>query len=200
MRVTDDRYTRDRQRLDLAIRMIRHEARTQTIRTWTGLSDDRIRKLYRAYVKAHGGAGVRRHRGRAPTQCSWFLRNQDTRRESAALAGLFALLGLLPGGAARRVPAGTAEALRWGELFCRVYETHRALHSAHRISFEHACHLLASLERRAELALDACPQCGVLMIADQLRARTPVCPWCEHEQRPRPELRPNRAVAPRAAA
>ena len=50
MRVSDDRYTRDRQRLDLALRLIRHEARTFTIRQWTGLSDDRIRKLYRSYV------------------------------------------------------------------------------------------------------------------------------------------------------
>ena len=29
---------------------IRHEARTHTIRAWTGLSDDRIRKLYRSYL------------------------------------------------------------------------------------------------------------------------------------------------------
>jgi hypothetical protein len=45
MRVSDDRYTRDRLRLDLAQRLIHHEARTFTIRQWTGLSDDRIRKL-----------------------------------------------------------------------------------------------------------------------------------------------------------
>ncbi len=50
MRITDDRYTRDRQRFDLAFRMIHHEARTSTIRSWTGLSDERIRKLYRSYV------------------------------------------------------------------------------------------------------------------------------------------------------
>jgi hypothetical protein len=55
MRVSDDRYTRDRQRLDLALRLIRHEARTFTIRQWTGLSDDRIRKLYRSYCQ-HGAA------------------------------------------------------------------------------------------------------------------------------------------------
>ena len=50
MRVSDDRYTRDQLRLDLAWRLIHHEARTFTIRQWTGLSDDRIRKLYRDYV------------------------------------------------------------------------------------------------------------------------------------------------------
>jgi hypothetical protein len=194
MRVTDDRYTRDRQRLDLAIRMIHHEARTQTIRTWTGLTDDRIRKLYRAYVLAQsrvpGAAVVRRHRGKSPRQAAFFLRNLETRREAAALAGLFALLGLLQE-AARDVRAGTQAALRWGDLFCRVYETYRALHRAHRISFEHACHLLHALERRAELAIDACPSCDALMVVDMLRTRTPVCAWCEAEQRARalPESR-----------
>ena len=32
MRITDDRYTRDRLRLDLALRLIGHEARTRTIK------------------------------------------------------------------------------------------------------------------------------------------------------------------------
>ncbi|MFI4891421.1 MAG: hypothetical protein ACHQIL_12895 [Steroidobacterales bacterium] len=45
MRISDDRYTRDRLRIDLAWRMIGYEARTLTIRQWTGLSDDRIRKV-----------------------------------------------------------------------------------------------------------------------------------------------------------
>ena len=46
MRISDDRYSRDRLRLDLALRFIQHEARTHTIRAWTGLTDDRIRKVY----------------------------------------------------------------------------------------------------------------------------------------------------------
>src|SRR5512147_885010 len=58
MRISDDRYSRDRLRLDLALRFIHHEARTHTIRAWTGLTDDRIRKLYRTYLYEAGGAGV----------------------------------------------------------------------------------------------------------------------------------------------
>ena len=50
MRISDDRYSRERLRMELALRFLQHEARTQTIRTWTGLSDDRIRKLYRSYM------------------------------------------------------------------------------------------------------------------------------------------------------
>lgn len=184
MRITDDRYTRDRQRLDLAIRMIRHEARTCTIRTWTGLTDDRIRKLYRTYVQACGPT-VKRHRGKSPRQTAYFLRNLELRRETAALAGLFALLGLLQRASVERRPGGTLATIRWGDLFCRAYETYLALHEAHRISFEHAWYLLHVLERRAELTIDACPACEALMVVDLLRTRAHVCAWCEHEQRSR---------------
>jgi hypothetical protein len=62
MRISEDRYDRDRQRLELALRLLTHEARTQTIRVWTGLSDDRIRKLYRSYLW-RAACYVPRHRG-----------------------------------------------------------------------------------------------------------------------------------------
>ena len=45
MRIHDDRYNRDRRRFEVALRFIQHEARTHTIRIWTGLTDDRIRKV-----------------------------------------------------------------------------------------------------------------------------------------------------------
>jgi hypothetical protein len=68
MRVSDDRYTRDRQRLDLALRLIRHEARTFTIRQWTGLSDDRIRKLWICYLS-------QRHRLQRFWRDAWISRS-----------------------------------------------------------------------------------------------------------------------------
>jgi len=176
MRITDDRYTRDRQRLDLAVRMIRHEARTGTIRHWTGLSDDRIRKLYRTYLQ-HTAARPCRHRGKAPRQVSYFLRNRETRRQSALLGGLFGLIGLL--GFDRAEPRDEGgSAMHWGDLFCRVYETYLASERARLISFEHACYLLHVLERRAELALDECPSCQSLMVTDRLRVRERRCEFC----------------------
>src|SRR5258707_301542 len=68
MRVSDDRYSRDRLRLDLAVRFIEHEARTRTIRLWTGLTDDRIRKLYRSYLSEGVPRRRARHRGKSPQQ------------------------------------------------------------------------------------------------------------------------------------
>ena len=117
MRITDDRYTRDRLRLDLALRLIRHEARTRTIRSWTGLTDDRIRKLYRSYVADAGRRDVRRHRGKSPRQSAFFMRNAGIRREAAGLATLLCILGLL-----RRdgvAAPGAVDHLRWGETLLR---------------------------------------------------------------------------------
>ena len=59
MRLTDDRYANERTQFELALRMIRHEARTRTIRECTGLSDDRIRKLYCTYFRNSGVTGTR---------------------------------------------------------------------------------------------------------------------------------------------
>ena len=67
MRATDDRYRGEQAKFELAMRMIRHEARTGTIRYFTGLNDDRIRKLYTTYFK-YSEAPVRRQRGRSPTR------------------------------------------------------------------------------------------------------------------------------------
>ena len=65
MHISNDRhYFRDRQRHDLALRMIRHEARTHTIRSCTGLTDDRIRRLFKTY-RHHTPAPLRRRRGKS---------------------------------------------------------------------------------------------------------------------------------------
>src|ERR1041384_6702584 len=95
MRIADDRYSRDRLRLDLALRFIQHEARTHTIRAWTGLTDDRIRKLYRTYLWEAGGSTVARHRGKSPRQAAFFTRSIRIRREAAVFASVSSLFGLI---------------------------------------------------------------------------------------------------------
>src|SRR6185437_4080397 len=95
MRISEDRYDRDRQRLELALRFLTHEARTQTIRAWTGLSDDRIRKLYRSYL-GRAACYVPRHRGKSPHQSAYFTRSLRIQQETAVLASFFSLAGLVP--------------------------------------------------------------------------------------------------------
>ena len=94
MRATDDRYRGEQAKFELAMRMIEHEARTGTIRYWTGMNDDRIRKLYTTYFK-YSGAPVRRRRGRSPTRIGPLVRTPQRALESGVFANLLFANGLL---------------------------------------------------------------------------------------------------------
>jgi hypothetical protein len=179
MRVSDDRYTRDRQRLDLALRLIRHEARTFTIREWTGLSDDRIRKLYRSYVLDSGPGAVTRHRGKSPRQAAFFFRNPEVTFHAAQLASLYLIYGLVGaarGGLESRYRVGSLES---GALICQAYEAYLELHAPVSISFEHAWFLLLALARRDEVGMVRCDHCGGLRLRDLLARHKQTCGNCQ---------------------
>jgi hypothetical protein len=178
MRVSDDRYTRDRQRLDLALRLIRHEARTFTIRQWTGLSDDRIRKLYRSYVMNLDSRRVCRHRGKSPRQAAFFFRNAELNFHSTQLASLYVIYGLLCGTDAGLEPQYRVGSLDSGALLCQAYEAYLELHSPAGISFEHAWFLLLALARRDEVAIGRCGVCGGVRLRDLLAKHKAACANC----------------------
>jgi hypothetical protein len=178
MRVSDDRYSRDRLRFDLAVRMIRHEARTCTIRVWTGLTDDRIRKLYRSYVQHAPSTPVRRHRGKSPRQVSFFMRTPAVHFEATTLASLFCMLGLVPPPGSGPQRSSPPMSLEWGEFFCQAYESYLALHATPRVSFEHAWFLLLALLHQDELRLRACSACGGLCLVDAFGPAGSMCSRC----------------------
>ena len=178
MRVSDDRYTRDRQRLDLALRLIRHEARTFTIRQWTGLSDDRIRKLYRSYVMNQDVRHVLRHRGKSPRQAGYFFRNPELNFQSAQLASLYVMYGLLIAADAGLAPHYRVGSLESGTLLCRAYEAYLELHAPASISFEHAWFLLLALARHDEVGISRCDVCGGVRLRDLLSRRKLACGTC----------------------
>jgi hypothetical protein len=177
MRVSDDRYSRDRLRLDLALRFIRHEARTHTIRAWTGLTDDRIRKLYRSYLNEKAEEPVPRHRGKSPQQPGFFTRTPRIQHETALLASLYCLLGLVPG---RSLPDGgrTLPGVIRGEMLCQAFEVYRAIVPTPQISFEHAVFLVTSLMRGEVLKVAGCSECSSVLVVDRLRLRDALCLYC----------------------
>jgi hypothetical protein len=179
MRVSDDRYTRDRQRLDLALRLIRHEARTFTIRQWTGLSDDRIRKLYRSYVMNLDVQRISRHRGKSPRQAAFFFRNAEVNFHSTQLASLYVMYGLLSGTDSRLEPHFCVGSLESGTLLCQAYEAYLELHAPASISFEHAWFLLMALARRDEVAISRCGVCGGVRLRDVLAKHRLICGTCD---------------------
>jgi hypothetical protein len=180
MRISDDRYSRDRLRLDLALRFIHHEARTHTIRAWTGLTDDRIRKLYRTYLHEAGGAKVARHRGKSPRQAAFFTRSLRMRREAAVFASVSSLFGLIAPQTVSVNGHGTAHPpnVTRGALLCEAFEAHRALMGESQISFEHAVFLLDALVTGDELRVAHCRDCTSVLVTDRLALRTPVCNEC----------------------
>jgi hypothetical protein len=182
MRISDDRYSRERARMELALRFLRHEARTQTIRAWTGLSDDRIRKLYRSYL-SHARRYLPRHRGKSPHQIAYFTRSLRLQEETALLASLLSLLGALPAAApaenaAAAEPAAAAPGLTRGELLCQAFEVYRALLPSAQISFEHAVFLATALARGDQLRLGGCSDCGGLMVTERFPLRAVRCYHC----------------------
>jgi hypothetical protein len=177
MRISDDRYSRDRLRFDVALQFIRNEARTRTIRQWTGLSDDRIRKLYRSYLSDPASPKLVRHRGKSPQTAAFFTRNHRVRAEGSLLASLCCSIGAMPENAAPD-QVRTLPSLGRAELLCQAYGVYKAMIGDTLISFEHAVFLLTALVRRDELRLSACGDCAALLIVDRWSLRSSQCALC----------------------
>jgi len=176
MRISDNRYSRDRLRLDLALRFMRHEARTHTIRKWTGLTDDRIRKLYRAYLN-ETPSHIARHRGKSPGQACFFIRTPRVQQESAVLASLFTLLGVIPGRVVEDSEV-SLHAVARGERLCQAFEAYLLFVPTSQITFEHAVLLVNELSKGVELRLGDCLICGGLVVVDSLALRDIRCGRC----------------------
>ncbi len=181
MRISDDRYSRDRFRLDLALRFMRHEARTHTIRKWTGLTDDRIRKLYKAYLELTPGQHpISRHRGKSPAQACYFIRTPRVQQESAVLASLYCMLGALPAPRRTETDPPTPGVAR-GERLCQAFEAYLTFVQSAQISFEHAVLLINELARGVEIKLSDCTICGGLLVVDGLTVRDIRCSRCSEQ-------------------
>jgi len=189
MHISNDRYFRERQRHDLALRMIRHEARTCTIKSCTGLTEDRIRRLCRTYA-VHSDALLIRRRGKSPQRIAFFTRNAHLSFESSCLTSVFTAFGLL-----RHAydPSTEAALLEYGALFCDAFETHRQLSRTAEITFEHAWFLLQQLNAGRTVHLTRCRQCHGQHLRDALNTTT--CPTCRLKRQSR-SRRASRSPSP----
>ena len=121
MRLTDDRYATERSQFELALRMIRHEARTRTIRECTALSDDRIRKLYATYFRNTGATDIRRRRGKSPRQVTRFVKNPQNQLQATTLVVLYCSSLLLRlDGESNVAPCWPRPDVEFGHRLCRA--------------------------------------------------------------------------------
>ena len=182
MRLTDDRYAGERSQFELALRMIRHEARTRTIRECTGLSDDRIRKLYTTYFRNTGATDVRSRRGKSPRQVTRFVKNPENQLQATTLVALYCSGLLLRLDARDNVsPCWPRPDVEFGHRICRAYETYLLLHENALLSFEWAWNLLQNISFNDELYLAICRACQTRYVQDAYALDHKTCPSCEIE-------------------
>ena len=182
MRLTDDRYSGERRQCELALRMIRHEARTRTIRDCTGLSDDRIRKLYATYFKNVGENSVRRRRGKSPRQVTRFVKNPEHQLQATTLVALYCAGLLLRIDANNRVHSCWPRPdVDFGHRVCRAFENYRLLHADPLLNFEWAWNLLYSISWNDELYLAVCRNCDARYVQDAYALDSGICPACAME-------------------
>jgi hypothetical protein len=179
MRLSEQsQHAEQRERLEVAVRMIGHEARTCTIKACTGLSDDRIRRLYATHFK--DDPDIRRQRGKSPSRTRVFVKNAVYQSEAGTLVVLFAAFDVIDIATDGRVANLLASSpLLLGRQVCLAYETYRVLHPAHHLSFERAWSLLQALMTGDELVLMACRECQGLYVHHLLEIDPGRCPCCK---------------------
>lgn len=180
MRLTDDRYAGERSQFELALRMIHHEARTRTIRECTGLSDDRIRKLFGTYFQDAATRHIKRRRGKSPRQVGRFVKSPLNQLEATTLIALYCIGLLLRMDAERKIHACWPRPdVDYGHRVCRAFETYLLLHPGAKLSFEWAWNLLQTISHNDELYLAACDNCNTAYVQDSYALDHRVCPSCE---------------------
>ena len=179
MRVWGERYNRDLQRYNLALRMIAHEARTHTICDWTGLPDDKIRLLYQSYVDEHGKRDVLRRRGPSPQSLTFFFGTARSRSEAAALVGLCYLLEVLPTGVLGN-PRRELPSVARGERLCEAYELYRQLVPETPMTLEHLVLLVMTVLEGQEFEVTQCAACGGVVVLDRGSLHRGNCTHCSN--------------------
>ena len=161
---TRDPYLEDRRKLDLAWRLLRHGARTQTISRWTGLSARRVRSLLKKYRTRSAELKFQRPRGDSPFNMELLLRSPRRRLEAALLATIHQELRAQSG----VQPPDFRPELGAGELACKAYEAFREREPQSVLSIDQAFLVLSTIGRNGEFALGRCPCCDAPMLIDRL--------------------------------
>jgi len=178
MRISEDRYSRDLRRLNLAERFIGHEVRTQWICAWTGLSHHRVRNLYRSYDKGTGA--VPRHRGPSPNRLATYLRSPALRAEASAIGGLARAFEVVP-------PKPVANAWRdrasveAGERLCTVFELYQQIVPQSRFTMDQFIRLAIALTQGGHLEMGHCTSCHGALLVERLVPTRRICLACQQD-------------------
>ena len=182
MRVSDQEYSRDQRSFHLALRMLRHEARLNTICAWTKFTEERVRNLSRSHRRQQPRQETEPHRGPSPKRLAPLLATASLRSEVAALAGLCRLLGIIPEArlpnARKRLPSVTL-----GERLCEAFEFFQEIVPFARLTFEQLVFLVFAVAEGEMCSIDLCVSCRAVILVDHLSLARRVCVHCQNAKR-----------------
>jgi hypothetical protein len=171
--VTDDRLGGYFRRYQLAIRMMSHGARTQSVIAWTDLTRDQLVTQRRRW----GFGKEIRQRGPAPSAFRVFFKTRRHRSEAALFASICHILGAitaqLGNGAARLRPC-----LENGELFCDALEAFREWAPDAELDFERALQLASGVVHAEDVTLGWCSDCHGATLFEGSRRAYANCGYC----------------------
>jgi hypothetical protein len=181
MRKSNDRYGQHRRASDLAWSLLRHGARTHTIALWTGLSEHRVRTLFRRYGDEIPNA--KRPRGKSPYRIDLLLQSPRTRLEASTWAGMCVAAEFIP---PLHVTPGARliASIARGELLCETFESFKLNFPDSQLTIEQAILVVVTIARREEIDLVRCKTCGGVVIIDRLAIDATPCPHCSSELPP----------------
>lgn len=175
--VTDDRLGGWFRRYQLAIRMMSHGARTQTVIAWSDLTRDQLFTQRRRW----GFAPEIRPKGPAPSAFHVFFKSKRAASEAAVFASLCHILGAVTaelGNQAARI----RPCLENGELFCEALEVFRDWLPEAQLDFERALQLATGVVHAEDVTLGWCSDCRCAMLFEGCRRAYANCGHCLPER------------------
>ncbi|NND64850.1 MAG: hypothetical protein HKM24_02690 [Gammaproteobacteria bacterium] len=167
---THHRYIVERAQVDITLRLLKLRARTQTIRYCTGLSNDRIRRIYCDYGTIVNVTKRANKRGKSSV-CTRIFTDTDLHRlESTSLAMIFVHAGLFKINQHALTAVCMINKLDFGHRLCCAYETYRELYANPKLSIEHARLMFNDIAENNTLALGHCSQCQTFHLYNLLMA------------------------------
>lgn len=176
---TNDRSTlREFRRYQLAMRLMVHQARTQTISAMTSLTRDQLATLRRRWRVTERT----RRRGPSPSSMERFTHSPGARSEGAALVAFCrihgAVLPPIPGGSATR----NLLTLEFGERLSLTYEAYQACFPQCPLEIEELLSLIVGLAEDKVIGLGLCSSCGGTVIIDRLARHRHSCAHCQRAE------------------
>lgn len=179
MHNSEGRYSAEMRNVDLAMRLLHHGVRTQTISNWTRISKHRIASLYHT-ATPDASTYLARHRGQSPHKPGFFMRSQRMQTETTHLARVLSLIGAVPPAPGVAPPELTPE---WGHLICDAYDMYAALSPCPTISMERGLFLVTCLVNADPFLLDNCVECSGLVISETFAKGLRRCSYCSSRNR-----------------